>query len=343
MTTLRHTCLEARLASKPAGLPAANNIQIVEVPLPQPAPGEVLVRNLAFRLSPTIRMMISEGAESVEGVPFPATRIGDALREEALGEVVATPHAAALEPGHLVLHHYGWREYAAVPAGDCLGVSRDVADINLHLSHGWTAYAALTRGLQLKAGDTLFISSAAGAIGSMAGQIARLLGAGRVIGSTGSRDKAIRLLSELGYDAAIVRGEGPIASQLAKAAPQGVSAVLDSVGGEQLKAAIEIAAPKARILVIGALSGQLAASGAGRAAPVDLDSFKILLKKLTIRGYSADDNPDARQEWENRLRVWSASGQIKFPHQVIQGLRNAPEALAEASRGAFFGTALVAL
>jgi 2-alkenal reductase len=324
-------------------LPEAENVEVIEVPLPQPAAGEVLVRNVAFRLSPTIRMMISEGAESVEGVPFPAMKVGDALREEALGEVVKACDGSALERGDLVLHHYGWREYAAVPAGNCQRVSRDVADINLHLSHGWTAYAALTRGLQLKAGEAIFISSAAGAIGSMAGQIARLLGAGRVIGSTSSREKARRLVSELGYDAAIVRGEEPITTQLGKAAPQGVSAVLDSVGGEQLKAAIEVANQKARILVIGALSGQLATSGAGRTAPVELDSFKILLKKLTIRGYSADDDPDVRQEWENHLTVWSASGQIRFPHEVIKGLRNAPKALAEASRGAFFGTTLIAL
>jgi 2-alkenal reductase len=343
MAILPSTHLEARLARKPAGLPTADTVQIVDAPLPTPAAGEVLVRNIAFRLSPSIRMMMGKGAENVEGVPFPALQVGDALREEALGEVIEAPNGHALSPGDLVIHHYGWREYAAVPAVDCQKVSRDVADILLHLSHGWTAYAALTRGLGLKAGETVFISSAAGAIGSMAGQIARLLGASRVIGSTSTREKADRLIAELGYDAVVIRGAGAIAGQLKEAAPAGIDAVLDSVGGEQLHAAVEVARERARILIVGALSGQLAADGTGRQAPVELDSFKLLLKRLTIRGYSADDDPDAREEWDGQLSRWSAAGQIRFPCEFVRGLRNAPEALAEACRGAFFGTVLVAL
>ncbi|KJC39367.1 alcohol dehydrogenase [Bradyrhizobium sp. LTSP885] len=341
MFVLPSTGLEARLARKPSGLPTADVIAIVETPLPRPAANEVLVRNIAFRLSPTIRMMISEGAENVEGVPFPALRVGEVLREEALGEVIAAPDGHALGRGDLVLHHYGWRDYAAVPVANCLKVSRDVTDINLHLSHGWTAYAALTRGLNISHGDTVFISSAAGAIGSMAGQIARLLGADKVIGSTSTRAKADRLIRELGYDAAVIRGAGAMAGQLAKAAPQGIDAVLDSAGGEALQAAVEVARERARILVIGALSGQLDAKGTGRRAPVELDSFKLLLKKLTIRGYSADDDPDARREWDSHLGRCSAAGQIRFPHEIVRGLRHAPEALAKASRGEFFGAVLV--
>lgn len=343
MLKLPETNLEARLVKKPTGLPTVDTVEIFQVPIPHPTANEVLVRNIAFRLSPTIRMMISEGAENVEGVPFPAMKVGDVLREEALGEVVEAPKGHALKVGDLVLHHYGWREYATVPVTGCLKVSRDVDDIHLHLSHGWTAYAALTRGLDLKTGETIFISSAAGAIGSMAGQIARLLGAGKVIGSTSTREKADRLVGELGYDAAIIRGSEPITGQLAKVAPDGIDAVLDSVGGEQLHAAVEVAREKARFLIIGALSGQLAADGTGRKAPVELDSFKLLLKKLTLRGYSADDDPDARKEWDSNLSRWSAAGQIRFPYEIINGLKDAPQALVDASRGAFFGTVLVML
>ena len=334
---------EARLAKKPLGLPEADTVAIFQAPVPIPKGDAALVRNIAFRLSPSIRMMIGEGAENVEGVPFPALRLGDTLQEEALGEVIETPAGSALRPGDLVLHHYGWREYAAVPIVNCLKVSRDVADIHLYLSHGWTAYAALTRGVALKKGETIFISSAAGAIGSMAGQIARLLGASRVIGSTSSEEKADRLVTELGYDAAVVRGRGSIKHQLARAAPNGIDVVLDSVGGEQLQAAVEVAREKARLLVVGALSGQLATTGAGRAALVELDSFKILLKKLTIRGYSADDDLEARGDWESHLGRWSAAGKIRFPCEIVNGLKNAPQALADASRGAFFGTIIVAL
>ncbi len=343
MTILPSSHLEARLVRKPVGLPTADTVQIVDSPLPIPGPDEVLVRNIAFRLSPSIRMMMAKGAESVEGVPFPPLQVGDTLRDEALGEVIGAPNGHLLSPGDLVIHHHGWREYAAVPTVGCQKVNRDVADILSHLGHGWTAYAALTRGLRLKAGETIFISSAAGAIGSMAGQIARLLGAGKVIGSTSTREKAERLVAELGYDAVVVREAGSIAGQLQEAAPAGIDAVLDSVGGEQLQAAVDVAREEARILIVGALSGQLAADGTGRKAPVELDSFKLLLKKLTIRGYSADDDPDARQEWDMHLSRWSEAERIRFPYDVVHGLGNAPAALAEGCRGAFFGTTLVLL
>jgi 2-alkenal reductase len=199
----------------------------------------------------------------------------------------------------------------------------------------------LTRGVQIQPGDTVFVSSAAGAIGSMAGQIARLLGAGRVIGSTGSREKAERLVSELGYDGAVVRGERPLAIQLAEVAPNGVDVYLDNVGGPQLQAAVKAARSGARIVLVGALSGQLAAQGTGRTAPVQLDSFDLLLKKITMRGYSADGDPEVRSEWTRRFADWLRSGEICFPHVTIAGLEAAPDALRDVTEGRYFGAVLV--
>lgn len=332
-----------RLKSRPRSLPLASDFEVVSLPAPQPAPGRVLVRNRCTRASASLRMMIGEGAENVEGVPFPALRPGDLLAEECIGEVVSAPPHSGFSPGDRVRHPLGWRELAAVPLHACERVPDDLPDFAAHLSHGWTAYAALTRAAQVRPGDTVFITSAAGAIGSMAGQIARLLGAGRVIGSTGSKEKASRLERELGYDATVLRAAGPIAAQLKDAAPDGLDLVIDNVGGEQLQAAIGAAREGARIVILGALSGQLAREGSGRTAPVHLDSFPILLKKLTLRGYSADDNPDARHEWTQLFAAWLSSRRIVFPHVLIRGLDSAPEVLERVAAGQYFGTVIVEL
>ncbi|CAB3659928.1 Putative NADP-dependent oxidoreductase YfmJ [Paraburkholderia sediminicola] len=343
MTAIPDTCREIRLKVRPDGLPGAENFEIVSIPLPIPADDEVLVRNCYFLVSASLRMMISKGAEDVEGVPFPALREGDALAGEALGEIVSAPANSGFSPGDLVLHFQGWREYATVPIAQCRPVEPGLPDPVGYLGHGWTAYAALTRGVQIRPGDTVFVSSAAGAIGSMAGQIARLLGAKRVIGSTSSKEKAARLVSELGYDAAVFRGAAPIVEQLAAAAPQGIDVIIDNVGGEQLQAAIANARVGARVVILGALSGQLVAEGPGRIAPVELDSMQLLLKKITLRGYSADDDPHMHAEWISRFADWLDAGSIRFPREIITGLECAPQALARVINGECFGTVVVRL
>lgn len=144
MTAIPDTCREVRLKARPDGMPKAENFEIVSVPLPIPMDGEVLVRNRYFLVSASLRMMISKGAEDVEGVPFPALREGDALAGEALGEIVLAPAGSGFSPGDLVLHFRGWREYATVPIAQCRPVEPGLRDPVGYLGHGWTAYAALT-------------------------------------------------------------------------------------------------------------------------------------------------------------------------------------------------------
>ena len=136
---------EVRLTVRPEGLPGTDNFEIVAAPLPVPKEDEALIRNLYFVVSASLRMMISKGAEDVAGVPFPHLHEGDALAGEALGEVVSAPAGSGLSPGDLVLHFSGWREYAAVPATQCIKLPDGLPDPILHLGHGWTAYAAFTR------------------------------------------------------------------------------------------------------------------------------------------------------------------------------------------------------
>lgn len=343
MSELPRVQREVRLTAVPDGLPRPEDFAVVETPLPVPAAGEVLVRNRMFHVAGTLRMLI---AGATEGTPFPVLRPGDTLVGAAVGEVVAAPGDGGPRPGDLVAHWSGWREYAVVPAADCAPLDGSVPDPVVHLSMGWTAYAALTRGVRIHPGDTVFVSGGAGAIGSMAGQIARLLGAGRVIGSTSTREKAERLVSELHYDAAVVRDGGPqsgsLAEQLAKAAPEGIDVFFDSVGGEQLRAAVETARIGARFVLVGALSGQLDADRTGASSPVELDSFQLILKRITMCGFSADDvAPGA--EWTERLGGWLRSGEISVPHVRIHGIEHAPRAVCDVIDGQYLGLVVVEL
>jgi NADPH-dependent curcumin reductase CurA len=338
---------EIRLKARPQGLPAAEHFEVVNSTIPAPAKGEVLLRNHFFLVSPSLRQMVSEGAEDVPGVPFPALRPGDTLFGEAVGEVVEAPNGSGLAAGDMVQHFHGWRDYASVPLERCERLSRPLPDplgYVGYLGHGWTAYAALTRGVKIRPGDTVFVSSAAGAIGSMAGQISRLLGAQRIIGSTSSREKAARLVEELGYDAGVVRGEdASLALQLIDASAGGIDVFVDTVGGEQLQAALAAAREKARFVILGTLASQLASSGTGRKAPVELDFAQVLLKRITMRGYSADDDPDARHEWFDRFAEWFGRGEIRAPSVVVDGLEHALDALFEATSGRHLGAVVVGL
>ena len=337
---LPRTSREVRLATVPEGLPAPEHFTVVESPLPEPGTGQVLVRNRHFLVFPGLRTLI--GGE-VDGLPLPRLRSGDTLFGPAVGEVVAAPADGPLRVGDPVAHMLGWREYALLPAAECTPLDGTLPDPVAHLSPGSAAYGALTRLAGVRAGDTVFVTGAAGAVGSLAGQIARLLGAGRVIGSTGSPEKAERLVSELGYDAVVLRGKGPVAAQLAQAAPEGIDVLLDTVGGEQLVAALGAVRHGARFALVGAMSGQMSAQRAGGSAPVEIDTYRVIIKGVALRGYNGADHPDVEKEWTARFGDWLRSGEIRFPHARITGIDRAPLALQEMIAGRHFGTVVVEL
>ncbi len=345
---LPRTAREVRLTAVPAGLPTPEHFSITEVPLPEPGPDQVMVRNRYFLVFPGLRTLI--GGE-VEGLPLPPLRSGDVLFGPAVGEVVAAPAGSALHPGDTVTHFLGWREYAVVDAAGCARVDDALPDPVAHLSPGSAAYGALTRLAEVRPGDTVLVTGAAGAVGSLAGQIARLLGAGRVIGSTGSPQKADRLVRELGYDAVVLRGTGagsapdsePFAARLARAAPDGVDVLVDTVAGEQLVAALGVARQGARFALVGALSGQMSPERAGGSAPVEIDAFHLVARGISLRGYSGIDHPEVEKEWTGRFAGWLRSGEITFPHERIAGIEQAPRALQEMIEGRYLGAVVVAL
>ncbi|MFE4819456.1 MDR family NADP-dependent oxidoreductase [Streptomyces sp. NPDC056704] len=339
-TVLPSMTREILLAGTPGGLPGPEHFTVAQRPVPVPGPGQVVVRNRYFLVFPGLRTLI--GAQA-DGVPLPRIHVGDTLFGPAVGEVVATAPGGPLRPGDVVTHLLGWRELALVAAPDCTPLSDVLPDPVAHLSSGSAAYGALTRLAQVRSGDTVFVTGAAGAVGTLAGPVARLLGATRVIGSTRSPDKAERLRVELGYDAIVVPGPRAIDEQLAAAAPDGIDVLLDTVGGEQLTAAVRAARRGARFALVGALSGQLSPRRDGDSAPAEVDTFRLVNQGISLHGYSGQDHPDVTREWTERFGGWLRSGEITFPHVRILGMDQAPRALQELFEGRHFGTVVMEL
>ncbi|GAA3208849.1 NADP-dependent oxidoreductase [Actinocorallia longicatena] len=324
---------EIRLVTVPDGLPKPTDFEIAEAPVPEPGPGEVLVRTTAFHVFAALRTLLGG---TVPGAPFPGIEPDGTLFGAAVGEVASGP---GLAPGTPVLHMKGWREYAAVPVAELRVLDGTLPDPVHHLGYAPLAYAALTRDAGVRPGDTVFVTGGAGGVGSAAGQIARLLGAGRVVGSTGSAEKAARMTAELGYDAVVLRTSAGFDADLAEAALGGIDVLIDNVGGDQLRAALDLANPGARFVLVGALDGQLDPGGNGRTSPVTLDAYRIILTRATLRGVAGPPGPEA----EARLGAWLRSGELVLPDVRFTGIEQAPRALHELLAGHHLGTVVVEL
>ncbi|WP_030622526.1 MDR family NADP-dependent oxidoreductase [Streptomyces sclerotialus] len=329
---------EVRLAARADGALAPDHFTVADAPLPVPVPGTVLVRNRVMAVTAVMRTMMGSA-----DLPIPSFVPGRALWGAAIGEVVEAP-GGGFAPGDLVRHDYGWREYALVDAARARRIDPEaLPDPAAHLSQGATAWGALVHVAQVRPGDTVFITGAAGGVGSIAGQIARRLGARRVIGSTGSAHKAEYLVKELGYDEVVLRGAGPVGEQLRRAAPNGIDVLLDTVAGEQLAAALESARTGARFALVGALSAQLGEGGDGLTAPVELDAGLVVSRRVSLRGFSVRDHPALVQEWTEEFGRGLRDGTLIFAHSRLRGLDQAPEALRELVQGRHTGAVLVEL
>ncbi|GGJ78970.1 NADP-dependent oxidoreductase [Streptomyces camponoticapitis] len=327
---------EVWLRARPDGLLSTDHFEVVRVPVPEAKAGQVLVRNRLMSVAAVMRTVMQGGSD----LPIPVAALGEPLWAPAVGEVVAAP-GGELEPGAVVTHGLGWREYAVVDVADAERVDPSVLpDEAAYLSQAVTAWIGVVRGGEVRPGDTVFVTGAAGGVGTMAGQFARLRGAGRVIGSTGSRLKGDYLVRELGYDAVVIRGAGPIEEQLREAAPDGLDVVFDNVGGEQLVAALAVARRGARVALVGALSGQLAG---GFTAPAGIDTGSLIVRGITLRGTSASDHLDAIPEGMREFGRGLREGTVVFPHARLSGIDQAPRALCELLEGRHTGAVLVEL
>ncbi|WP_433267965.1 NADP-dependent oxidoreductase [Actinosynnema sp. CS-041913] len=336
--TVPRTAQEIRLASRPQGLPTAENFELVSAPVPAPVDGELLVRNLVMSVDPYMRGRMNDVKSYV--APF---EIGRPLDGGAVGEVVVS-NVEGFAVGDKVLHGLGWREYAVVGGAHATKVGD--APLGAYLGvlgmPGMTAYAGLLDVASFKEGDVVFVSGAAGAVGQVAGQIARLRGARRVIGSAGTDAKVSYLLDELGFDAAFNYRNGPVKEQLATAAPEGIDVFFDNVGGEHLEAAIDSFNLYGRAALCGAISVYNATASTLPPGPRNLGL--AVGKRLTLRGFLVSDHAHLQDEFARSVGGWIAAGQLKYRETVTEGgLSEAPSAFIGMLSGENLGKALVAL
>jgi hypothetical protein len=330
MTT---TTREIHLASRPQGWPVPEDFRTVEVVLPDPGEGQVLVRNTYLSVDPYMRGRMNDVKSYV-----PPFALDAALDGGAVGEVLASGDDR-LRPGDTVLHQAGWREHALLPAGQvrAVDVSRVPASAYLGVlgMPGLTAYVGLTRIAEVRPGDTVFVSGAAGAVGSAAGQIARHLGAARVIGSAGSPEKVAWLTEELGFDVGLDYKAGSIGRQLAPHGP--VDVYFDNVGGGHLEAAIFAMSDFGRIAACGMVGDYNAESP----APGPRNLMMLISKRLTLRGFIVTDHGDAAGEFHRRAGQWFAAGELHHRETVVEGIEHAVDAFLGVLGGANTGKMLV--
>ncbi|MFJ3862525.1 NADP-dependent oxidoreductase [Streptomyces nigra] len=328
---------EWHLVSRPVGWPKTEDFALVEAEVPTPGEGQILVRNKYLSVDPYMRGRMSAAKSYAD--PY---ELGKVMQGGAVGEVVES-NAEGIAVGDHVLHFFGWREYAALDARHAVKVDADAAPLSTYLGvlgmTGLTAYAGLLRTAAFKEGDAVFVSGAAGAVGSQVGQIARLKGASRVIGSAGSDEKVKLLVEEYGFDAAFNYKNGPVAEQLKQAAPDGVDVYFDNVGGEHLEAAVGRLNRGGRIAVCGMIS----VYNDTEPAPGPRNLARLIQTRGRIEGFLVGDHYDLQPQFVQEVGPWVASGELKYRETVVEGIENNLEAFFGVLRGDNIGKMIVKL
>ena len=336
---------QVQLVDYPRGHVNPEHFRVVEVEVPPLAPDEVLVRNLFTSVDPGMRLRLRRSGPEGYFLSFPLHAAMDGI--QSVGQVVQS-RAPGFTPGDVVTHAWGWRDLAVVPAGvPVLGGVGTLARVDTTLgppekflgplgNMGLTAYVGLVDGAELREGDVVWVSAAAGAVGSLAAQIAKLRGH-TVIGSAGSPEKVAFLLDELGLDAAFDHHDGPVLDRLRAAAPDGIDVYFDNVGGDHLEAALTLLRRRGRVAMCGAIS-EYERSGP-QPGPTNL--FQAVANDLTLRGFRASSHLDRLAESARELGAWLRDGRLVYRETIVDGLERAPEALARMLAGDTVGKTLV--
>lgn len=327
---------EIQLASRPTGTPSAENFALAQNTLPEIQDGEVLVKNLWMSVDPYMRGRMMDRASYI--APF---QIGEALEGGAIGEVIESKNTE-FPIGTKVNSMQGWRSHYISDGNGLTALPvtplPDQSFLGIMGMPGMTAWTGLFRIANLKPTDTVFISAASGAVGSVACQIAKMHGC-TVVGSTGSDDK-VALLKSLGVDVVInYKKESNLTEALAKAAPQGIDVYFENVGGEHLEAALANMNDYGRIAVCGMISQYNATEP--QAGPTNL--AMLIIKKLKVEGFIVFDHWAHYGEYAQQMGQWIAEGKIKWEETVYEGLAEAPNAFIGLFEGKNKGKMLVKL
>lgn len=324
------TPMAVHQVARPRGWPTAADFAFIDDDVAAPAPGTALVENVYLSVDPYMR-------GSMDG----AWQLNAPLEGRSIGRVVDS-RDPALADGDLVFHRGGWRTHAVVRAAEVRVLPRvPGVPVSAYLGvlggTGLSAYVAVTRIARLRAGESVFVSAAAGGVGGTVGQLARLLGAGRVIGSTGSAAKARHAIERLGFDAAFSYRDGPLAELLARAAPDGIDVYVDNVGGDHLEAAIGAMRDGGRIAWCGAVAQYNSAEPP--AAPYNL--FDVVSKSLRLEGFLVRNYGHLQGELEALLVPHIQTGRCVVDQTVVEGFDHVVEAFLGMLRGESVGKMIV--
>ncbi|MFB7514208.1 zinc-binding dehydrogenase [Streptomyces sp. NPDC056144] len=329
------TMITVQQTARPHGFPSHEHFAFVEAPVPSPAPGTAVVENLLWSVDPYHR-------EAMDGDEL--WTLNAPMEGRALGRVLDS-RDPSLKPGDLVMHRKGWRTHSLVSRSEVRPVPDFGPGVPLaaHLGilggTGLSAYVGLTRIARLQRGEDLFVSAAAGGVGTAAGRIARLLGAGRLVGSAGSARKVAYLTEEVGFDAAFDYHEGPVAELLAQAAPEGLDAVLDGVGGDHLEASIASLREHGRIAWVGAVAQYHSLS---TPPPAPRNLFDLVGKSIRLEGFLVRDHTDAQEELYDLVVPHLRSGALPLDATVADGFERIVDAFLGMLSGENLGKMLVA-
>jgi NADPH-dependent curcumin reductase CurA len=321
------------LRQRPHGEPQSSDFEIVEEVIPQPGPGEVLTRTLWLSIDPYRRGRLSDRKSYAAPV-----EVGAMMTGESAGEVLASG-VPDFAPGDWVVGSRGWQTHSISPAASLTKVARGGARLSTYLGAlgmpGTTAYSGMTDIGKPKAGETVVVSAASGAVGSIAGQLAKRAGA-RVVGIAGGPDKCLFVQDYLGFDDCVDHRVMDLPAALAEACPNGIDVYFENVGGDVQKAAFDLLNPFARVVMCGMVSQYNEA-----AFPAGPNLGFVVGKRVLMQGLIVSDKPERFAEWRALAAPWVADGSLRFREDVVDGLENAPDALNGILGGRNFGKLLV--
>jgi NADPH-dependent curcumin reductase CurA len=319
-----------RLAARPVGMPKRDDWSFIEEPARQPSEGEVLVEVLYLSLDPAMRGWMNEGKSYI-----PPVQIGEVMRAGGVGRVVESRHSG-FAPGDHVHGSLGIQEYATLNGATLTKLDASAAALPVFLGAlgmpGMTAYFGLLDIGQPKAGETVVISGAAGAVGTVVGQIAKIKGC-RAVGIAGGKEKCDYLVNELGFDAAIDYKHEDVKKSLRQHCPKGIDIYFDNVGGDILDLALTQLARNARIVICGAISQYNSTTGVKGPA----NYLSLLVNRAKMQGMVVFDYADRYDVARRDIAGWIAEGKLKTREDIVQGIETFPETLLRLFKGENLG------
>ncbi len=335
--TTSHTRLSVILRRRPVGAPDPDDFELRESKLPVPAAGEVLTRTIFLSIDPYMRGRLSDRPSYA-----PSVQIGEVMTGETIGEVIASADPR-FAPGDIAVGGRGWSSHVVARADALAKVDRHGPAHGPSLSTylgvlgmpGTTAYSGMTDIGQPKAGETVVVSAAAGAVGSVAGQLGKRAGA-RVVGIAGGPDKCLFAQEELGFDDCVDHRVLDLPAELAASCPRGIDVYFENVGGRVQEAVFALLNPFARVVMCGMVSQYNAAE-----FPPGPNLGFVVGKRVRIQGMIVSDKPERFAEWRALARPWVMDGTLRYREDIVTGLDRAPEALAGILGGRNFGKLLV--